>query len=67
MLDEHVIACQSQGKKDFPQELRMVIPLPASTPGGKTQTGNDPEEELIEFHEDGKYKVYIGKECVAYP
>ena len=60
MLDEHVIERQSQGKKDSRYELRMAISFPASTLVGKTQTGNDPGEELIEFQEVGECKVYVG-------
>ena len=53
MLDEHIIESQSQGKKDSPYELRMAIPFPVAILAGKTQTENDPGEELIEFQEDG--------------
>ena len=54
LLDEHVIERQGQGKKGSPYELRMAIPFPVSTLVGKTQTGNDLGEELIEFLEDGE-------------
>jgi len=32
----------------------MAIPFSVSTLVGKTQTGNNPGEELIEFLEDGE-------------
>ena len=54
MLGVHVIELHGQGKKGFPYELRMAILFSVSTPVGKTQTGNDPGEELIEFLEDGE-------------
>ena len=54
MLGVHVIELHGQGKKGFPYELRMAIPFSVSTLVGKTQTGNNPGEELIEFLEDGE-------------